>query len=78
MMRVLEILNAFPFMFFVIILMVIFGRNILNLFVALGALLLLALAAARRPSRAPPALKVQPAQRCVGLLATAFAHLLLF
>lgn len=37
MMRVVDILYALPFMFFVIILMVIFGRNILNLFVALGA-----------------------------------------
>lgn len=37
MMRVVDILYGLPFMFFVIILMVIFGRNILNLFVALGA-----------------------------------------
>ena len=37
MMRVVDILYGLPFMFFVIILMVIFGRNIFNLFVALGA-----------------------------------------
>jgi oligopeptide transport system permease protein len=37
MMRVVDILYGMPFMFFVIILMVIFGRNIFNLFVALGA-----------------------------------------
>jgi oligopeptide transport system permease protein len=37
MMRVVDILYGLPFMFFVIILMVIFGRNILNMFVALGA-----------------------------------------
>lgn len=37
MMRLVDILYGLPFMFFVIILMVIFGRNILNLFVALGA-----------------------------------------
>lgn len=37
MMRVVDILYGLPFMFFVILLMVIFGRNILNLFLALGA-----------------------------------------
>ncbi|MFI5340345.1 MAG: ABC transporter permease [Candidatus Methylomirabilales bacterium] len=37
MMRVVDILYGLPFMFFVIILVVILGRNILNLFVALGA-----------------------------------------
>ena len=37
MMRLVDILYGLPFMFFVIILMVIFGRSILNLFVALGA-----------------------------------------
>ncbi len=37
MMRAVDILYGLPFMFFVIILMVIFGRNILNLFLALGA-----------------------------------------
>ena len=37
MMRVVDILYGLPFMFFVIILVVIFGRNLLNLFVALGA-----------------------------------------
>jgi oligopeptide transport system permease protein len=37
MMRIVDILYGLPFMFFVIILMVIFGRNILNLFIALGA-----------------------------------------
>ncbi len=37
MMRVVDILYGLPFMFFVIILMVVFGRNIFNLFVALGA-----------------------------------------
>jgi oligopeptide transport system permease protein len=37
MMRFVEVLYALPFTFFVIILMVIFGRNIYLLFVALGA-----------------------------------------
>lgn len=37
MMRFVEILYAMPFIFFVIILMVIFGRNIYLMFVALGA-----------------------------------------
>ncbi len=35
-MRILEILYSLPFIFFVIILMVLFGRNIYLLFVALG------------------------------------------
>src|SRR3989338_7121330 len=37
MMRGLEIIYALPFTFFVIILMVLFGRNIYLLFLALGA-----------------------------------------
>jgi len=37
MMRLLEILNSFPFMFFIIILMTIFGRHIFLIFVAIGA-----------------------------------------
>ena len=37
MMRLVDILYSLPFMFFVIILMVVFGRNIILLFVALGA-----------------------------------------
>lgn len=37
MMRLVDILYSLPFMFFVIILMVVFGRNIVLLFVALGA-----------------------------------------
>lgn len=36
MMRVLEILNSFPFMFFVILLVTFFGQNILLIFVAIG------------------------------------------
>ena len=38
MMRVVDILYAMPFMFFVILLMVFFGRDILLLFVAIGAI----------------------------------------
>lgn len=38
MMRGLEVLYAMPFTFFVIILMVIFGRNIYLMFIALGAI----------------------------------------
>jgi len=38
MMRVVDILYAMPFMFFVILLMVFFGRNILLIFVAIGAI----------------------------------------
>lgn len=37
MMRIVDILYAVPFMFFVILLMVVFGRNILLIFVAIGA-----------------------------------------
>jgi oligopeptide transport system permease protein len=37
MMRVVDILYGLPFMFFVIILIVVFGRSIFNLFIALGA-----------------------------------------
>jgi oligopeptide transport system permease protein len=37
MMRIVDILYGLPFMFFVILLMVFMGRNILNLFIALGA-----------------------------------------
>ena len=36
MMRVLEILNSFPFMFFVILLVTFFGQNIFLIFVAIG------------------------------------------
>ena len=37
MMRIVDIMYSLPFMFFVILLMVVFGRNIVLLFVALGA-----------------------------------------
>ena len=37
MMRIVDLLYAYPFIFFVIILMVVFGRNIFLLFAALGA-----------------------------------------
>ena len=37
MMRFVDILYSLPFMFFVIILMVVFGRNIILMFLALGA-----------------------------------------
>ncbi|MGB7289877.1 MAG: ABC transporter permease subunit [Candidatus Macondimonas sp.] len=37
MMRVVDILYALPFMFFVILLMVFFGRNIFLIFIAVGA-----------------------------------------
>lgn len=36
MMRFVEILNAFPFMFFVILLVTFFGRNLILIFVAIG------------------------------------------
>lgn len=36
MIRLLEILNSFPFMFFVILLVTFFGQNILLIFVAIG------------------------------------------
>ena len=35
-MRFLDVLNAFPFMFFVILLVTLFGRNIFLIFVAIG------------------------------------------
>ena len=37
MMRVVDILYSLPFIFFVIILMVVFGRNIVLIFIAIGA-----------------------------------------
>lgn len=37
MMRIVDILYALPFMIFILLLMVVFGRNILLLFVAIGA-----------------------------------------
>lgn len=37
MMRIVDILYAMPFMFFVILLMVVFGRNMVLIFLALGA-----------------------------------------
>jgi len=37
MMRIVDVLYALPFMFFVILLMVMFGRNIFLIFVAIGA-----------------------------------------
>jgi len=37
MMRVVDILYALPFMIFIVLLMVVFGRNILLLFLAIGA-----------------------------------------
>ena len=37
MMRIVDIIYALPFMFFVIMLMVVFGRNIILIFVAIGA-----------------------------------------
>ncbi len=37
MMRLVDVLYATPFMFFVILLMVVFGRNLLLIFVAIGA-----------------------------------------
>ena len=38
MMRVVDVLYAMPFMFFVILLMVFFGRNIFLIFIAVGAI----------------------------------------
>jgi oligopeptide transport system permease protein len=38
MMRIVDILYAMPFMFFVILLMVLFGRNIVLIFIAIGAI----------------------------------------
>lgn len=37
MMRIVDVLYSLPFMFFVIMLMVVFGRNIFLIFIALGA-----------------------------------------
>ncbi len=38
MMRLVDVLYAMPFMFFVILLMVLFGRNLLLMFIAIGAI----------------------------------------
>ena len=37
MMRIVDVINALPFMFFVILLRVVFGRHIILIFVAIGA-----------------------------------------
>ncbi|HAN29342.1 MAG TPA: peptide ABC transporter permease, partial [Haliea salexigens] len=37
MMRLVDILYALPFMIFIVLLMVVFGRNLLLLFLAIGA-----------------------------------------
>jgi len=37
MMRIVDILYALPFMIFIVLLMVVFGRNVLLLFLAIGA-----------------------------------------
>ena len=50
MMRVVDILYSLPFIFFVIILMVIFNQNFILLFVAIGAVSWLTMA--RPPARA--------------------------
>ena len=44
MMRFLEILSSFPFMFFVILLVTLFGQNIFLIFIAIGAIAWLGLA----------------------------------
>lgn len=44
MMRLLEILSSFPFMFFVILLVTLFGKNILLIFIAIGMIAWLNLA----------------------------------
>lgn len=44
MMRVIEVLDSFPFMFFVIMLVMVFGRHIFLIFVAIGAVSWLGLA----------------------------------
>ncbi|OOR99565.1 peptide ABC transporter permease [Haemophilus paracuniculus] len=44
MMRIIEILASFPFMFFVILLVTFFGQNILLIFVAIGMIAWLSLA----------------------------------
>ena len=55
MMRFLEILNAFPFMFFVILLTTFFGRNLLLIFAAVG----LGVLAGRGAYRARPNLSLK-------------------
>ena len=44
MMRIVDIIYGLPFMFLVILLMVIFGRNIVLLFAAIGAVTWLTMA----------------------------------
>ncbi len=44
MMRIVEILSSIPFMFFVIMLLTLFGQNILLIFVAIGSIAWLSLA----------------------------------
>jgi len=53
MMRAVDIVYALPFMFVVILLMVVFGRNIILIFVAIGAVNWLDMAARRSASRTP-------------------------
>jgi oligopeptide transport system permease protein len=53
MMRIVDIMYSLPFMFFVILLMVVFGRHIVLLFVALGASARRSASTASRRSPAP-------------------------
>ena len=53
MMRIVDVLYAMPFMFFVILLMVFFGRNIFLIFIAVGAINWLDMARIVRGQRTP-------------------------
>ena len=53
MMRIVDIMYALPFMIFIVLLMVVFGRNILLLFVAIGAVEWLTMARHSQPFHSP-------------------------
>jgi oligopeptide transport system permease protein len=68
MMRLLEILNSFPFMFFVILLVTFFGQNILLIFVAIGMVLAGYGAYCSRPDAEPQTQRVyrsRAGRRCL-------------
>lgn len=68
MMRFVDVLYALPFMFFVILLMVVFGRNFILIFLAIGAVQWLTMARiVRAQTQALKQMEFVEAARAVGL-----------
>ena len=78
MMRFVDILYALPFMIFIILLMVVFGRNILLLFLAIGAVEWLTMARIRHAGAGPQAQEFVEAAISLGLSPSAiiFKHII--